>query len=628
MRDSDVELSPPDSRSRAVSTVVLVATFVGLAMWSFGRWPDVLVDFGRELYLPWRLVNGDALYADVAHFNGPLSPYLNALWFQIFGVGLSTLVWVNLFVLALISAALVRLLERMADTFTATIGVLSFLCIFAFGHMVAYGNYNFVTPYSHEVVHGFGLSLCALLCASRRTAETSRWDVATGVLLGLVFLTKAEVFVAALLGVGASWASIGLRRSADAGPTWRPVAVVIASALFPVIFAGLLLSFSMPVGEAFVGLLGSWPGIVSGDAASLQFYRRWMGMDRVGANLASMSFEFGGLLAFIAVAAVADRLSIRLSPRLSSRAQFAVGLVLGTGIGIFSLGWSLDWMRVGRSLPLVALCGGAFAWVRYWRSGERSPRSGSAEIGFAVFALALLFKMILAARVYHYGFALAAPAGILLVVLLVDWIPSELRKWGGSGRVFRGVALVMVAVATGNYVELSGARYETKTVPIAESPDTFLARPPQSGVLSGRAALVDELLVRLDALPEDATVLVLPEGVMINYLVRRRSPTRYVTYLPPELILFGEQEMVDALSSNPPTVVVLVHKDTREYGYPLFGRDYGQQIMNWVRERYEPTSPLLGDEPLAPGSRFGIRVWEARATSSGAIDRVGRARSG
>ena len=39
--------------------------FVALVSWSWGKWLDVLGDVGRELYVPWRLVVGDVLYADL-----------------------------------------------------------------------------------------------------------------------------------------------------------------------------------------------------------------------------------------------------------------------------------------------------------------------------------------------------------------------------------------------------------------------------------------------------------------------------------------------------------------------------------------------------------------------------------
>ena len=56
--------------------------------WTWGRWPDVLVDFSRELYVPWRMTEGQVLYRDVAYFAGPFSPSLDALWFRLFGVGI------------------------------------------------------------------------------------------------------------------------------------------------------------------------------------------------------------------------------------------------------------------------------------------------------------------------------------------------------------------------------------------------------------------------------------------------------------------------------------------------------------------------------------------------------------
>lgn len=51
-------------------------SFLALSVWTWRKWPDLLVDFGRELYVPWQLTTGKVLYVDIAYFNGPLSPYL------------------------------------------------------------------------------------------------------------------------------------------------------------------------------------------------------------------------------------------------------------------------------------------------------------------------------------------------------------------------------------------------------------------------------------------------------------------------------------------------------------------------------------------------------------------------
>src|SRR5258705_3383483 len=92
----------------------LVGVLVGAAVLvrTWGTWPDVLVDFGGELYVPWRLAEGDVLYRDVAYFTGPLSPYFNAAVFRIFGASFLALVIANLVVLGGIAVLLHRRVEK------------------------------------------------------------------------------------------------------------------------------------------------------------------------------------------------------------------------------------------------------------------------------------------------------------------------------------------------------------------------------------------------------------------------------------------------------------------------------------------------------------------------------------
>ena len=91
---------------RWLGPVIVAATGAAMIAWTWRAWPDPVVDFGRELYVPWRLAEGDVLFRDIAWFNGPLSPYWNALWFRVFGAGLMTLACVNLALLALTTAVL------------------------------------------------------------------------------------------------------------------------------------------------------------------------------------------------------------------------------------------------------------------------------------------------------------------------------------------------------------------------------------------------------------------------------------------------------------------------------------------------------------------------------------------
>ena len=134
--------------------VLPAAVFVGMACWSWGKWPDLFIDFGRELYVPWQILEGKALGKDIAYLNGPLSPYVNACAFRLFGTGLRTLVILNLCILAVLCALLRHLFRWAGGRLCGFLTVLVFLLLFAFAQYGPVGNFNYVCPYSHEMTHG------------------------------------------------------------------------------------------------------------------------------------------------------------------------------------------------------------------------------------------------------------------------------------------------------------------------------------------------------------------------------------------------------------------------------------------------------------------------------------------
>src|SRR4030067_1426187 len=81
------------ARSRTVSMLlrwappmVVGAVFAhGLAS-SWLKWGSLLVDTGRELQLPQRMLAGEVLYSDLRYYHRPPSPYVEMLVYRGFGV--------------------------------------------------------------------------------------------------------------------------------------------------------------------------------------------------------------------------------------------------------------------------------------------------------------------------------------------------------------------------------------------------------------------------------------------------------------------------------------------------------------------------------------------------------------
>ena len=185
-------------RGEVAGLIALAGLTLLFLAFSWRKWPDPLIDFGRELYTPWRLANGAVLYRDVDSFYGPLSKYFNAVIFTLFKPGLMVLVTANLIVFATIVTMLYLLCRRAWGITSALAACAIFIVLFGFSQFVGIGNYNYATPYCHEVAHG--LLLCLLLTYVLvgwvENATLSRSFLA-GTFLGLTALLKPEILFAA-----------------------------------------------------------------------------------------------------------------------------------------------------------------------------------------------------------------------------------------------------------------------------------------------------------------------------------------------------------------------------------------------------------------------------------------------
>jgi hypothetical protein len=581
-------------------------TFVALMLWSWRKWADPLVDFGRELYVPWQLANGKVLYRDIAHFFGPFSQYLNALWFRLFGVSLTTLIFSNLTILATTVTGIHYLFAATCGPTAATAASMVVLLLFGFSQYMDVGNYNFICPYSHEATHSIALAVGVMICLYRGVRDRRvLWFALAGLLFGFVLLTKAETSLATAAAAAAGLGCAGAldrdgARIAGAGTT-----AFAGCALAPGL--GFLIYFSrhMPVSEAIGGLAGAWMTILGGAVARNVFYLQGMGLDDPLGNGIWMLKMFLGLVLLVAALAAVDTAWPR---RFSLSSNTSSGRIVRLSVVILSLGAILSvslvaipWTQVPRALPLIALSAVLmFAAMFIARRDDRAAAVAIVPlVMWSTFSFVLLGKMILNARISHYGFYLAMPATLVLVVILVWRVPLWLHSGVGRGAIFRTVATLLLAEGIAVYFGISQGLYRMKTLEIGSSGDAILAFDP---AVDWRGKAIIEVLRTLEATPPGATVAVLPEGVMINYLSRRENPTPYINLTVPVLLTFGESVIQRRFDMTPPDYILLVHKDSKEYGVPYFGSDprNGQALMAWIETRYR-TVGVIGHTPLHEG---------------------------
>lgn len=585
---------PTDTRWRwdllaGLGLAMLAVYFLSI---SWRKWPDPLVDFGRELYTPWQLSQGSVLYRDVEDVYGPLSQYINATLFALFGPGLMVLVSANLAVFGATLLSLYLLFRKIWGVAAAFLAGVVFVAVFGFSQLMVSSNYNFVTPYSHESTHGFFvvILLVSTFVGWVETATKPR-SLAVGFILGLTAILKPEFMLA---GGGVTFGAVALRWRALRRWEWQPIILVASGAVLPTIGFSAFFARDMPLLTAVASSSSAWLNVVTssnfiGDSIQAGF----SGLDWPWANLQTQFVAT--VAAVLIIAAIAH---VGWVVRQISNAWHRIALIAGLAGALAWISFSfLTWIHVGRSLlGLVAIY---FLIQVIWAAKDgdapvASRPTSTGRILLTLLAGLMMLRMVFNGRVYHYGFYQAALAGILVPAVLVGdvplWISAE--RWGRRAILLATLALLLPGIYA--IAAKSRALLQQKTLTIGEGADMFYVFPQK---VYPQGQLVKTLTGALKQYPDGESLLVLPEGPMINYLARKPNPVSLVYFFASATRAGGEQRIMRDLELHPPRWAIVLTRDLREYGIPRYGEKIGEGklLIDWLRANYERVTTTGGD---------------------------------
>jgi hypothetical protein len=565
---------------------------------SWRKWPDPVIDSGPQWYAAWRIARGGMLFHEVAWTYGPLSAYANGLLFKIFGASLTVLFAANLLIYGAILSLAYAVFRRGWGRVGAFAACGAFISVFSFSHLTSIGNYNYAAPYAHESTHGMLLILLTLPAAAAWSrGRSAPLAFGLGTCGGLAAVLKPEFMLATgVLGL----AALVLRAMQREPISWQEGALLAAGAFWPTMAFTLLFAASEPFSVAFPHACNAWwrvlvhPIGVEGFAAG---QRRFAGFDHPWLN-GWLELKAGGGAVLVIGAVWAAGWFV-------NRPSFRIRIIALLILGALALSVRLEggWFHVGLCLPLLTAAGvvlyGGRLWGQWRRTGRMEPDDVLRWL-LAVLAATMLARMALFARVYHFGFFQAALAGMLAAAIMV----SEVPRWTGPGRAGRGVAaaggLLVLTLACGAIAAKSNAIRAGQTQPVGAEADRFYAF---DGGIDPTGALVDWVVKGLAQVPPAATLLVLPDGLSINFLTRHLSP------LPDVWTAGTEESMVERLRQAPPDYVALISLNVSEHGILHYGAPGtpGFLLLQWVHQNY--TEATSWGQPFSDTRVKGASLW-------------------
>jgi hypothetical protein len=486
---------------------------------------------------------------------------------------------------------------RSAGQLTAIIACLAVITVFGFAHHTPLGIFNYITPYCSEIVHGLVLSVFAVaLLAAWFRKEKLRLAAALGFCCGLTFLTKPEVFLALGISVGAGLALFWRVRKKP-GFLLRSLAAMTAAALFPPAAFFIYFWRMTDFRQAGLAVCAAWMPVLTTHTFDSAYFRWCMGLDAPAVHLQRMFLQSFGLAVIVGAAA----LLCRRAPGRSNR-----GLIVLAALGLAGLALKFNWVECGQCLPVLCL---ALLALLLWRAKVSGLEPGAVfPILWTVFSLGMLFKLGLFSRIWHYGFVLGMPAFLGAIYLLLWLLPRELERCHVQPGPLRGLICAPLLVGLVELTLHSMTAYAWKTIPVGAGADKMWVYNPQ--FRPHDTGMIMALHWMETNAPPQATLAVLPAGLMINYLSRRTNPSRYPIWPPPEIAAFGQEKMMDDFIRHSPDYIIVIGMSLGDFGEQNFGieKRFGGDLMKWINAHYQQKL-LIGDDWVKNG-QFGIKIFQ------------------
>lgn len=596
------------NRRDILSLFALSAFFLTGLVLTWHRWGTPLVDCGREMQQPLRLLAGEHLYSDIRHIYGPLSPHFNAFLFRIFGPSLNTLYGSGITGGIIIIFLTYLLGRRLMDSFgalAASMGIVA-LCAFKF-------TANYPLPYSFCALHGCLFALFTLYLLSwTMTAEQPKdgpalWPfVLAGISAGLASLAKLEMGIAAT-GTGLIAAFVigvpDVKKLSRLGLAFGLPALAVTGIGYGIVL--LQVGPQVFFNESYLFFLKVPPELV-------YFNRQISGFDDPLASgrlilVAALKILVLAVLVVIVAGFVVNLRSTEKGKETAPgfgplRYWFATLATLLGSIALLSIREPKQWetgpFAAAPVMLLVILGFTAMQAYREFRESAIRPDT-ALLIVFCVFAFLSIGRLILRVRSGGAYSSFMLPASVILFVYFFrSWWPSFIPN-EQARRLAARFAVIVLYFSAAASLGIICYRYQTQATYAIATPYGTMVTGPELGVTFAKAIAV----IERETTPADS-VLICPEATSLNFFTRRKNPTRDDILIPGYLDAWGERETIARLERKPPKLVLVPNRPTKEFGAVVLGRDYYKELMKWVEERYELIE-VISQKPLKSEPRIG-----------------------
>ena len=573
-----------------IAFLAITACFIYLLYATWLRWGHPITDTFREFWVPLQLLKGKILYKEIFYEYGFFPPYFIAFLFAIFGVHIITLVSCGIGIALTFIFILYKLARFFLDEFISCLVVVTFLFVFAFGYDNSSDKFNFILPYS------FASIFCLIFISSSLyyfikfiLCEKEKYLLLWSVFLSFAFLSRIEM---SLLVWGGFACVFGLFivKNKDARK-WKWI-IYLFIPLVVCFLAYLSFLTNMQAFDGFKECIVDYIFALRKD----YFIKEMMGTNNLPKNILMLVFSFGIQVSIVLLIGIlSTEISLFFINDEKSKLVLMFRIILLFFLFILTKKYLRAFIQF-RCMPLILIIGITFFLINIFRSCE--VKKNISLLTIFLISFLMIIRVLFIVIPNWYGFYLATLGLVCYYFFFFEIIPKAFTclfskfNTSFSKPIFSFLLTCFFISLAFSHWCITRNHYKLKNLEIKTDRGNIFYRNDKQTM---RYREILDYLKENTSL--DDTVVVLPEGIGINFFSHRDNPTRYYAFIPPRIKLIGEEKIIDQFEETNIDYILIVKRETPEYGFPHFGVDYGKKIDLWIKNHYM-LEKLFGPYPF------------------------------
>ncbi|MFH1854165.1 MAG: glycosyltransferase family 39 protein [Candidatus Omnitrophota bacterium] len=563
---------------RCFFSLSILGVFTYLLKFSWLKWGNLVIDTGRELYVPLRILKGSVLYRDIWYDYGPFSPYFNSLLCAIFGLHMRSFIISGALTTVVTSFLLYKISRVFLNALLSLAPVLTFLFVFAFGQLYEAGIFNYILPYSYPAIHSMAFALGALFFYYKALKKKKGLYVyLSGLLVSLTLLTRIEIGIMLVVSLLS-----GVILEQRSGPFKERYWRLRAHCIYP-LFSAILVYGLFAAAYTKIAGYGSAANYMEIFFKNLDtkapFTGALMGITGFRDNMLNIAVSGIYYLAIIAMFFGAGLVTSVIRKKYTTKVSIIASVVLLTAAAaaVFFQQMYFPYYLQYKCVPIICVILFVVARNSYLKGLE--PERYLFLMVFSMFSCFTLARMFFNVWAGHYGFYLLVPGMVCYYIFFLNALPNAFRR-KEAVNAYRLVFVIFSLSFIISHFSVSSYAYKSRSMKITLARGAMRVRPAYHRY----AEMMDYLK---DNTARSDSLVAFPEGVMLNFLSGIDNPLRFYTFLPIDFARHGfEKDVIEGLEKNKVRYVVILNRNTLEYGPARFGIDYARGLMQDILRHY------------------------------------------